>query len=104
MAGEFGGGVAGPINVTLNDLTLNNVLTLDAVDVGDDGDPLNDYRFIVSDSLTAKGGLEIVGGEVEAQGALTLGTLHIDGGRLVRTGVGADQNVVVTDSLELITD
>jgi autotransporter-associated beta strand protein len=94
-AGRFDSGVAGPVTVTLNNLTLNRVLTLNALD---------DYRFALPQALTSPGGIKAIAGEVEIQKPLDLAVLDLVGGRLSRVGTGTDRNITVRQRLTLASD
>ncbi|MHC4178333.1 MAG: LamG domain-containing protein, partial [Planctomycetota bacterium] len=84
----------GSPTVTLADLTLNDVLTLNATD---------GYRFAIPGAVTStSGGLILAAGETEVGDSLNVAVLEVDGGTLDRGLV--EHDIVVSGVLRLITD
>jgi len=93
-AGQFAGGVGGPVLVTLSDLDPDaSILTLRATD---------GYSFGIPGALPGTGGIDVAQGPVRVDEAMDIGTLILSGGQLVRTGAGTpDGDVTVRNELRL---
>ncbi|MHC4177948.1 MAG: LamG-like jellyroll fold domain-containing protein, partial [Planctomycetota bacterium] len=87
-------GAGGTPTVTLADLTVNAVLTLNATD---------GYGFAIPGAVSAPtGGLILAAGETEVGDSVNVAVLDIDGGTIDRGLV--EHDIVVSRTLRLITD
>jgi len=93
-AGQFAGGVGGPVLVTLSNLDPDDaILTLRATD---------GYSFGIPGTLPGTGGIDVAQGPVRVDEAMDIGTLVLSGGQLVRTGAGTpDGDVTIRNELRL---
>ncbi|MBN2474076.1 MAG: hypothetical protein JXB62_05690 [Pirellulales bacterium] len=100
-AGPGGVGGGGPLTVLLGNLAeplvlADGLLTLQATD---------GYCVHVPGAFTGQGGLALAAGSVIVDRPIDVGSLHLVGGTLVRSGAGTPQgNVTVDGDLTLVGD